>query len=219
MVARPCRVRHCGEPTSSRYSPYCRRHKSTRRRQGDPTQTVIGTTELKPFRERVKARIDKNRDNPLWEHLDALWGALAEQAREDAERQVGNRYQRSAAQELLNIEADSNPREIVGTTLAMFVLWHDMPWRFRSDAAFRLQLARRVRALTSRHTGLVYDHATGKQKRIYREMTPKAGNIIGQKLSSAFGAAGFQLALLDERDREAARKAQDDIATAIKELK
>ena len=214
-----CRVHHCGEPTSSRFSPYCRRHKSTRRRQGDPTQTAIGITELKPFRDRVKARIEKNRDNPLWDHLDALWGTLAEQASNDAERQVGNRYQRSAAHELLNIDADSSPREIVVTALAMFVLWHDMPWRFRSDAAFRLQLARRVRALTRRHTGLVYDHATGKQRRIYREMTPRAGNIIGQKLSSAFGAAGFQLALLDERDREEARKAKDAINNAIKELK
>ncbi|MGF7007205.1 hypothetical protein [Aminobacter sp. BE322] len=214
-----CRVRHCGEPTTSRYSPYCRRHKSTRRRQGDPTQTAIGATELKPFRDRVKARIEKNQDNPLWEHLDALWGTIAAQARNDAERQTGNRYQRSAAHELLNISADNNPREIVVTTLAMFVLWHDMPWRFRSDAAFRLQLARRVRALTSRHTGLIYDHATGKHRRVYREMTPKAGNIIGQKLSSAFGAAGFQLALLDERERDEVRKAKDAIANAIKELK
>lgn len=219
MVARSCRVRHCGEPTSSRFSPYCRHHKSTHRRQGDPTQTAISTTELKPFRDRVTARIAKNRDNPLWDRLDALWGNLVEQARADAGRQVGNRYQRRAAQELLNIDADSTPREIVVTTLAMFVLWHDMPGRFRSDAAFRLQLARRARALTNRHTGLVYDHATGKQRRIYREMTPKAGNIIGQKLSGAFGAAGFQLALLDERDREEARKAKDAIATAIKELK
>lgn len=161
----------------------------------------------------------KNPDSPLWGRLDALWGAIAAQARQETIRPVGNRYQRSAAHELLNIDADSTPREIVTTTLAMFVLWHDMPWRFRSDAAFRLQLARRVRALTSRHTGEIYDHRTGKQKRIYREMTPKAGNIIGQKLSSAFGAAGFQLALLDERDREEARKAKDAIATAIKELK
>lgn len=50
-------------------------------------------------------------------------------------------------------------------------------------------------------------------------MTPKAGDIIGQKLSSAFGAVGFRLALLDERDREQARKAKDDLETAIKELK
>lgn len=214
-----CRVRLCGEPPASRFSPYCRRHKSTHRRQGAPDQTAITITELKPFLDRVRVRIAKNEASPLWAHLDASWEAITTGAREEAGRRVGNRYQRSAAYELLNIDADSTPREIVITTLAMFVLWHDMPWRFRSDAAFRLQLARRVRALTSRHTGKIYDHRTGKKKRIYREMTPKAGNIIGQKLSSAFGAAGFQLALLDERDREDARKAKDAIVTAIRELK
>lgn len=214
-----CRVRHCGEPPASRFSPYCRRHKSTHRRQGAPDQTAITITELKPFRDRVSARMAKNEASPLWAHLEDRWATIAAEAKTEVNRRVGNRYQRNSAHELLNIAADSTPREIIITTLAMFVLWHDMPWRFRSDAAFRLQLARRVRALTSRHTGQIYDHRTGKQKHIYREMTPKAGNIIGQKLSSAFGAAGFQFAILDERDREKARKAKDAIATAIRELK
>lgn len=214
-----CRVRLCGEPTASQFSPYCRRHKSTKRRQGAPDQTAITTTELKPFRDRVRARIAKNEASPLWAHLDNQWASLVTEARGNADRCVGNRYQRSAAHEILNIDADSAPREIVVATLAMFVFWHDMPSRFRSDAAFRLQLARRVRALSDRHIGHWYDHRTGKQKRIYREMTPKAGDIIGQKLSIAFGAVGFRLALLDEKDREEARKAKDAIANAIKELK
>lgn len=119
----------------------------------------------------------------------------------------------------LNINSDCPAREIVTNALAMFVFWHDRPHRFRSDDAFRLQLARRVRALSSRHTGLTYNHQTGKQTRVYREMTPKAGLILGKKLASAFGAVGIQLALLDERDREEARKAQEAIANAIKELK
>lgn len=189
------------------------------RRQGDPTQTAISHAELKPFRDRVKARIAKNADSPLWDRLDTLWEAVAADARQEVTRPVGSRYQRSAAHELLNIDTDGIVREIVTTTLAMFILWHDMPWRFRSDAAFRLQLARRVRTHTSRHTGRMFDHRTGANKFIYREMTPKAGNIIGQKLSSAFGAAGFQLALLDERDREEAHKAKESVSTAIRELK
>lgn len=219
MSGRTCRVPHCGEPASSRFSPHCRHHKSTNRRQGDPTQQAISVAELKPFIDRVRARIQKNEDSPLWAYLDALWGILAATAREETSRRVGNRYERSAAHELLNIDADSTPRKIVVTVLAMFVLCHDMPWRFRSDNAFRLQLARRVRALTSRHTGQMFDHRTGKQKYFYREMTPKAGGIIGQKLSRAFGAAGLQLAGLDECDREEARKAREAISTAIKELK
>ncbi len=214
-----CRVRQCGAPKASQYSPYCRRHKSTKRRQGAPDQTAITITELKPFRDRAQARIAKNEASPLWAHLNDQWDSLVADARTEADRRVGNRYERSAAFEILNIDADSNPREIVVTTLAMFVLWHDVPSRLRSDAAFRLQLARRVRALSGRHVGQWHDHRTGKQKRIYREMTPKAGDIIGQKLSRIFGAIGFQFALLDERDREEDRRTKATIADAIKELR
>jgi hypothetical protein len=189
------------------------------RRQGDALQTGIGKTELGPFRARVVARMEKNRESPLWPQLDALWAEIVVDARREAGRKVGNRYQRSAAYEVLNIDADAPVREIVTTTLAMFVFWHDRPSRFRTDDAFRLQLARRVRALSSRHTGRRYDHQTGTEKRIYREMTPKAGIVLGRKLSTAFGAAGFQLALLDKRDREEAQQAKEDIANAIRELK
>jgi hypothetical protein len=163
--------------------------------------------------------MEKNKDSPLWPQLDALWAAIVADAEEEAERRVGNRYKRSAAHEVLNINSDCPAREIVTTALAMFVFWHDRRHRFRSDDAFRLQLARRVRALSSRHTGLTYNHETGKQTRVYREMTPKAGLILGKKLASAFGAVGIQLTLLDERDREEARKTQETIANAIKELK
>lgn len=213
-----CRVHHCSKPSASRFSSYCHQHKSIHRRQGAPDQIAITVTELRPFRDRVLARIASNETSPLWAHLEDRWTTIVSEAKTDAKRSVGNRYQRSAAYEFINISMDCDPRQIIVTTLAMFVLWHDMPWRFRSDAAFRIQLARRVRALSGRHSGQVYDHRTGKQKRIYREMTPKAGNIIGQKLSSAFGATGFQLALLDKRAREDALKAQDAIATALKEL-
>ncbi|MDV2968851.1 hypothetical protein RZ532_22985 [Nitratireductor aquimarinus] len=176
-------------------------------------------TELKPFLARVRARIAKNDDSPLWPHLENLWRDIVSDARQEVTRPVGNRYQRSAANELLNVDADSSPMEIIVTTLAMHVFWHDRPSRFRSDSAFWLQLARRVRALTSRHCGLRYDHETGRDKRIYREMTPKAGAIIGQKLSSTFGAVGFQFAALDNREKEEADKAKDAITNAIRELR
>lgn len=214
-----CRVSHCGEPSASRFSPYCRRHKSAHRRQGAPNQSAITVTELKPFRDRVMSRIAKNVESPLWPHLETCWSTLVAEAKFEAERSVSNRYQRSAAQELLSIEALCQPPEIIITTLAMFILWYDMPWRFRSDAALRVQIARRVRALSGHHTGQIFDHLTGKKRRIYREMTPKAAAIIGQKLSVAFGATGIQFALLDRREREETEYAREAIATAIRKIK
>ncbi|MER8645084.1 hypothetical protein [Mesorhizobium sp. M1252] len=214
-----CRVPNCHLPAFSRFSRHCRRHKSSLRRQGDPLQTSVTKGELTPYRLRVEARIAKNADSPLWEHLEGRWREIVGQARGDASKATGNRYQRNAAREVLNIGADAGGRAVMVTALAMFVLLSERPSRFASDAGFRLQLARRVRALSSRHSGSRYDHRTGREQRVYREMTPKAGAILGQTLATTFGAAGLRLAALDEQDREDARTAQENIRTAIKELK
>jgi hypothetical protein len=218
-MTRICKVRDCGAPAASRYSPHCRRHKSVLRRQGDPDQSAIRVTELAPFVRLVRLRVARNPDSPLWGHLEDRWRGIAEEARAVAFSALRSRHERAAAAEVMNIDADCSAQEIVVVVLAMFILWRERPARFRSDRAFRLQLARRVRALSGRHSGLRYDHQTGTQKRVYREMTPKAGAILGHKLALAFGGAGLQLAMLEERERERARQTVEDINQAIKELK
>jgi len=218
-MSRTCAVPHCGNPISSQFSAHCRRHKSMLRRHGAVNQTGIGKGEINPYLARVRARIDKNPTSPLWPVLETAWAAIVSDANVVAEKRVGNRYERSAAHEILNINADAPAREIVATALAMFVMWREHSGRFADDRAFRMQLARRVRALSTRHRGRRYDHATGRQQAVYREMTPKAGAILGSKLALAFGAAGIQLAELEERERQAAEEAKRTIINAIKELK
>lgn len=219
MTTRTCAVPHCQNPTTSEYSPHCKRHKSVNRRHGAPNQTGVGKGELNPYLAMIRARIAKNPDSPLWPELDHAWAALVSDARHVSEKRVGNRYERSAAHEVLNIAADAPTREIVITALAMVILWRERPGRFADDRAFRMQLARRVRALSTRHRGSAYNHATGRQRPVYREMTPKAGAILGQKLAATFVFTGVQLAELEERDRQAAEKSRATIITAIRELK
>jgi hypothetical protein len=211
-------VPHCGAPAASRYSPHCRRHKSVLRRQGATGQTAITKAELAPYLARVHRRISRNPDSPLWGLLDHAWGLAVAAARADAMATIGNRYQRLAAHEVLNLDADTSPRDIGTTALAMFMLWHDRPSRFETDRAFRHQLVRRVRALSQRHVGIIYDHHSGRSRRTYWEITPKAAAIFGQALARCFGAAGLQLAELDQRDREAANQTAQSISNAIKEL-
>jgi len=189
------------------------------RRQGAVGQTGIGKGELNPYLARVRARIDKNPASPLWPALETAWTTIVSDANTIAGKRVSNRYERSAAHEILNIDADAPVREIVVTALAMFLMWRERPGRFVDDRAFRMQLARRVRALSTRHRGSRYDHATGQQQAIYREMTPKVGAILGQNLALAFGFTGIQLAELEKRDRQAADEAKQTIINAIKELK
>lgn len=216
---RICRVQRCGNPAASAYTPYCRRHKSTLRRQGATQQTGIRKSELRPYLKAVNDRVAKNPDSPLWPELERVWEGIVDDARAFSSKQVGNRYERSAAGEILNIASDAAPHEVVTTALAMFILWQDRPGRFSTDAAFRMQLARRVRALSSRHRGSVYDHSTGRQRPIYREMTPKSGAILGHRLALGFGLPGLQLAELEARDRQAREKTRTTIIAAIRELK
>ncbi len=216
---RKCLVPNCDHQVASAYSPHCRRHKSTLRRQGATQQTAIRKSELRPYLKAVSDRVARNPDSPLWPELERIWDGIASDARATSERRVGNRYERSAAREVLNIAADAAPHDIVRTALAMFIMWRDKPGRFSTDAAFRMQLARRVRALSSRHRGSVYDHSTGRQRPIYREMTPKAGAILGHRLALGFGLAGLQLAELEARERQAKEKTRTTIIEAIRELK
>ena len=59
-------------------------------------------------------------------------------------------------------------------------MWELEPRRFRSDQAFWVQLARRVRGLTDVNFGERWDNARGKVRRCYRELTPRANITLGQ---------------------------------------
>lgn len=218
MTARLCAVPHCGSTAASDYSPHCRRHKSTLRRHGATGQRGITKAELAPYLACVEARIAKNPDSEAWSLMEATWTTIVSEANVIVSRRVWNRYERCAANEIAAIALDCTPGEVIRTVLAMVLFWHDRPRRFASDEALRVQIARRVRALSQRHIGLRYDDRTGQQVRVYREMTPKAAGILGRKLMVAFGAIGLHLAALDDRDRKAAQEAKQRLATALSQL-
>ena len=64
------------------------------------------------------------------------------------------------------------------------------PARFRSDKAFWLQLARRVRGLTDMNYGEGWDNTRQRVRRSYRELTPRASLLLGQWLAETLGVAG-----------------------------
>lgn len=167
---------------------------------------------------RIEARIAKNPNSEAWTLMEMAWAEIVAEARTVTNRPTANRYERRAANEILGIDQGGSALAVIKTTLAMVYLWHDRPLRFCSDEAVRVQIARRVRVLSQCHIGLKYDHHTGSQVRIYREMPPKAAAIIGQKLMTAFGGIGMQLAALDERDRKAAQATKQRLFTALNSL-
>jgi len=208
MTARTCRAPGCGARTT-RYGVYCTTHKSRLRRHGHPEQRSITKADLKPYLKLVRKRIEKNADSPLWAQCEARWQAVVVHAQGilAAYRggQTSYRYERIAAQEVAKLAADVEAREVIETICALYLMQDDQPRRFRSDDAFRFQLARRLRSLTECNCGFWHDHRTGQMKRAYHDIPPKAVALFSQWVGQSIGVIGIHLAKL-ERDEEEARR-------------
>jgi hypothetical protein len=144
------------------------------------------------------------------DHLEARWKAIASKADGIiAEWRTGKpmvRYRREAAVEISRISRAVNAIELIETVLAMYVMQDQEPRRFKSEAAFRAQLVRRVRGLTALNADIWTDPQTGRKKRVYRDLAPKTVALIGQWLAEALGVAGLHFATLERRDHERAQQ-------------
>jgi hypothetical protein len=178
---------------------------------------------LKTYLKRVRQRIAKNPDSAAWGQLEARWLAVVEHAKSVIAAfhsgKAGVRYVRKAAEEVIKVGEAATPRDVVETVLAVFVMQELDPRRFRSDPGFRFQLVRRLRALADVNAGQRYDHRSGKVRRVYRELTPRAVATIGQWLADTFGGPGIQLARLEVRDIEKVTQERQELHSALSELK
>lgn len=213
-----CLAPGCGKP-ATRYGRFCTTHKSRWRRHGDVGQVGITKEVLKPYADLVRARIEKNAGNPTWTACDERWRAIVAHARSilaAADRGVpGSRNERVAAQAIAKLGADIEPRVAVETVLAMYMLMDLEPRRFRSDAAFRRQLVRRVMRLSEVNVAEWYDHQTERTKRAYRDFTPGASDIIAGWLVESLGVVGLHLAKLHRADIEESRQEKAEFHKAL----
>jgi hypothetical protein len=216
-----CRVSGCSG-RSSRFGQLCSAHRSRDRRHGDPEQISVTVAELKPHLKAVRDRMVKNADKPLWPMLEARWGVLMDNAQgtlgSRQQGRVGQRHQTKAAQELVKLGGEVDAREVAEMIGALYLLADYKPERFKTDRAFMLQLVRRVRSLTDVNAGEYFDHKTGKQKRVYRDVSPKAAEVMGAMLVEVFGVVGLQLAKLEREDGANEEKARADYQAAVGEL-
>lgn len=222
-MARICRAPGCATETSSRYSPYCGTHRGRLRRQGAIDQQGVTKTELASYQRLVRARIERNPDSAAWDRLDDAWLHIVAHAKDilAAERQgrAGVRHERIAAREVVTLGDAVPAREVVVCTLAMFVMWEMDQRRFRTDDAFRTQLARRVRRLTEANAAFYFDPVADKGKRVYRDLTPRAAKVFARWLAEALGGAGVHLGRLEIRDIEKGKQDRLQMRAALAELK
>lgn len=221
-MSRPCRVYGCAGH-ASRFGLYCPAHKSALRRHGHPEQDAITKAELKPYIAQARRRIARNAENATWSHCEARWRGIVELARgviDEAERgEPGNRHERSAAAEVVRLGEAISPAEVVETVFALYLLQEAEPRRFRSDDAFLAQLARRLRGLVEANAEVWTDKATGRAKRAYRELAPRAVAIMARWVVTALGGVGVHLARLEERDRAERQASRQELAEAMRELR
>ncbi|KAA0124287.1 hypothetical protein CIW48_08135 [Methylobacterium sp. P1-11] len=221
MAVRTCRAPGCGARTS-RYGKFCSTHRSRSRRHGHPEQRAITKADLAPYLRLVGARVAKNATSPVWAHCTDRWQAVVEHANRVLiafERgQPGYRHERIAAREVIKLADHVSSTEVIETTFALFLLEDHQPRRFRSDASFRMQLARRLRGLTHLNAGTWYNHRTGKVQRAYRELTPRAALTFASWVIDALGAVGAALVRMEREEQEAKRCQANSLAEALEAL-
>lgn len=217
-MKRLCAVPTCGQPAAG-YSTLCEGHKRSLRRHGDAEQTGVTVHELKPFRDRVTQRRQRNPGNAAWGLLRARWDALADHARVvvaiEAKGTPGVSHERQAARQVLTLHGSVAADDVVDVALAMVVYQELRPARFKSDEAFDVQLARRVRGLSPANAEQYLETSTGRTRRTYRETPPRVLLTLASWLKSAFGVAGISLAKLEAREADGSREERQRMADAL----
>ena len=210
-MTRTCRAPGCMAPVASSFAAYCAPHRTALRRHGAVDQRAVTKAQLKPYLKLVKARMSKNPESIAWVTLDERWRALVDHAEgvlaEFAKGRPGFSYERLAAQEVVKLAGDVKPRAVVEVTAAMVMMRELEPRYFRSDQAFWIQLARRVRGTTDLHIAERWDNARQRVRRHYRELNPRAALTLGRWLAKTLGIGGHHLARMELAERE--RKANE----------
>ena len=221
-MSRPCSVPQCPD-TAAGFGALCNRHKAIRRRHGHPEQTGITVQELAPYRQRVRLRMEKNQGNQAWSILAQRWGVVIDAAKaQEAEAQRGRPFvahERDACQELVKLAREVPVETLTETVLALFLMQEEQPRRFKSDAAFDAQLARRARALTDTNAGTYWDDKAKRTKRVYRDVAPRTLAVIAEHIKAAFGVAGLYVARLEQRESEQTKNQQAALVEALESLK
>lgn len=211
-----CRVSGCAHARAG-HSHLCSKHRSRKRRHGHEEQRTIGKADLKPFIATVHARIAKQPDAKLWSICDQRWEVLTSSWRSQPPETIFRNI-RAGAKELVRMANTVSGREVAITTIAMYLLQAYDLRLFKTEVAFRTQLVRRVRSLSSGSFSAWDGAGDGRQRRAMRELEPKTVEYLSAILVELFGPAGVKVAQLERREEEERRKERLAYADALAEV-
>lgn len=215
-----CRVEHCGDRTKTPFGVYCGKHDSAMRDRGDPEQQGITKGQLKPYVEMIRGKRSKHPDNKAWVMMEAKWNSLVDRCQETlASLPYMNAYNRMGMKEIWKIGIHVEPSKVVDTILGMYLMEYLERRRFKSDQAFRFQLVRRVRGLTTLNSKSWPDKAGGKPKIAYDKLPSKASKFIATLINESLGSAGVTIAKIVKEDDEKERQERLGYFNALEGLR
>lgn len=215
-MQRKCKINGCAGKATT-YGRYCPTHKARTRRHGDPVQRGVTKAELSPYLAVVRSRMAERPSLNVWQIADQRWSMWAAQAEKIGTKTIF-RHVRLAAHEIAGLRDNVEPRAVVETVLAMYLMLEMEPRRFRSDTAFRTQLVRRVRGLSPANAKEWMDPATGRNKRAYSELPPKVTEVMAGWLVELLGQAGVYLARMERATQSDEQKRSAEFAAALAEV-
>lgn len=169
-------------------------------------QNGITKAELRPYCQLVAKILGERAQSPLRTHLESSWARIALQASETiAASSCGAPVswdEKDAANDILTINDRVNITNVFEIALAIYIMRDQQPERFKGDAAFRVQLARRIRGLTSLNYYTFANPSTGEEVSLFKQTNPEALVILGDWLANAFGAFGLHFAKVERRKQD-----------------
>ncbi len=139
----------------------------------------------------VERLIERDASGKIKAGLDRLKGILQAEAMGvymdfyERGRAMNKRWVDACTEILHVLKATDSIRPAV-IMASMFLLWLEAPSRFVSDRAFYFQLVRAFRSLAPRNIGSYYNYKTGKVKRVYKNLSPKIMELMGDTILSPY---------------------------------
>lgn len=111
---------------------------------------------------------------------------------DELSRGASYRPLRRAYGDIVQVAADNTGKdadEVILTVASMWMMLAGEPQRFVSDKGFKVQLARQFRRHSPMHVAESWDHERGRVKKVYRDVTPRQLEELGQLVAVGLGAA------------------------------
>jgi hypothetical protein len=181
-------------------------------------QATITRKELQPYIAFIERLIKKETTGRLEEALKKIRGSLFNDAR-DVEIDYSQRGKAlpmnwlKANREIMAVFRSTDWKKPAVLLASLFLLQHDKPHRIASDRGFIFEAARLFRSLSPMNAGSYWSHKTGRVHKVYRDMPPRAVNVLGTLLVDAY--APWMGTVKQQWDKQ--QKQQEEIRELLRE--